>query len=76
MMRKSPTSWHSTWKQVGPYMDLGLRLVISLLMGIFGGYWLDRKLHTLPLFLLIGFLFGAFSGFLSIYHTVFSKKQK
>ncbi|NOY76591.1 MAG: AtpZ/AtpI family protein [Calditrichaeota bacterium] len=57
-------------------MDLGLRLVISLLMGIFGGYWLDRKLHTLPLFLLIGFLFGAFSGFLSIYHTVFSKKQK
>lgn len=76
MIPKSPKFWGDSWKQIGPYIDLGMRLTLSIVIGLFGGYWLDKTLHTLPLFLILGSLFGAFSGFLSIYHTVFPKKKK
>ena len=64
-------SWARSWQEVGKYLDLGLRFAISITIGLFGGYWLDKKWHTLPLFLILGMFFGAFSGFLTIYHAAF-----
>ncbi|HOT95672.1 MAG TPA: AtpZ/AtpI family protein [bacterium] len=62
---------------IGPYMDLGLQLAIAVLIGTALGYWLDKKLHTTPLLLLIGVLLGGTAGFITIYKTVYPViKQK
>jgi len=57
------------------YVDLGLRFALSIIIGVGGGYWLDSKLHTLPLFVIIGLFLGATSGFLTIYRAVYSGKR-
>ena len=76
-MRLSPKhSWQQSIREVGPYLDLGMRMALSLVVGVFGGLWLDRKIHTTPLFLIIGFFFGSIAGFWSIYRTIYIKNQK
>jgi len=61
---------------VSSSLDLGLRFALAIAFGTGGGYWLDSKFHTLPLFLIIGLFIGATSGFLTIYRTVFPKMTK
>lgn len=63
-------------KGVGPYLDLGLRFAVAVLISTGGGYWLDSKLNTIPLFLILGLFIGATSGFLTIYRAVYSEKEK
>ncbi len=53
------------------YMDLGLRFAVAIFLGVYAGNWLDSKLTTRPLFLLLGLFIGAGSGFWSIYKAVF-----
>ena len=48
-----------TQRELGRYAGLGLQFAASVGLLAFGGYWLDGRLGTLPLFLLI----GAFLGF-------------
>ncbi|MGQ0418075.1 AtpZ/AtpI family protein, partial [Bacillus sp. HC-TM] len=38
------------------------QLVGSILVGIFGGQWIDNKVGTFPLFLIIGLLLGLGTG--------------
>ncbi|WP_257348085.1 AtpZ/AtpI family protein [Pseudalkalibacillus decolorationis] len=38
------------------------QLVGSILVGIFGGMWLDRTIGTAPLFLIIGLFIGLAAG--------------
>ncbi|MGC4377370.1 AtpZ/AtpI family protein [Fictibacillus sp. Mic-4] len=51
-----------------PYRAMALmsgilsQLVGSILIGIFAGKWLDGKIGTSPLFLIIGLLLGLFAG--------------
>ncbi len=56
---------------IGPYMDLGMQMAIAVLLGTALGYWLDSKLCTRPLFIIIGVLLGATAGFMNIYRTVY-----
>jgi len=60
---------------VGAYLDLGLQFAIAVAIGVGLGYFVDDKFGTLPLFLVLGLLLGATSGFLNIYKTVFPKKS-
>jgi F0F1-type ATP synthase assembly protein I len=62
-------------KGVGRYFDLGLRFALAIVIGAGGGYWLDTKFQTLPLFLIIGLFLGATSGFLTIYRAVYPKNS-
>ncbi|RMF70565.1 MAG: AtpZ/AtpI family protein [Calditrichaeota bacterium] len=32
------------------YLDLGFRFALAILICVGGGYWLDTKIHTTPLF--------------------------
>jgi F0F1-type ATP synthase assembly protein I len=43
------------------------QLVGFILIGIFGGMWLDERSHLSPLFLVIGLLLGLFVG---VYTTI------
>ena len=43
------------------------QLAISLLVGVFGGEWLDKKLGSAPWLLIAGVFLGAGLSFYSIY---------
>ncbi|MGM0875090.1 MAG: AtpZ/AtpI family protein [Bacillota bacterium] len=68
-------------KQRHPLHAMGLmsailsQLVGSILIGIFGGKWIDDYLKTEPLFLIVGLLLGLATGvyaMLRLVHYYFS----
>lgn len=59
-------------RDIGTFADLGFRFALAVAVGSFVGYWVDEKLNTSPLFIVIGVLLGATSGFLTLYRAVYS----
>ena len=54
----------------GQYMGLGLSWALSTLLFLLGGWWLDGKLGTMPLFLILGAFVGGGAGFYSLYRHI------
>jgi ATP synthase protein I len=54
----------------GAYAGLGLQLTLSILLFLYAGQWLDRRLETAPVFLIIGVFVGAGAGFYAIYRKL------
>ena len=46
------------YRAVGSWGTLGLEIVLSVMLGFFGGRWLDGRLGTAPWLSLLGFFFG------------------
>jgi hypothetical protein len=44
------------------FSEIGFVLLIAVLAGVLGGYWLDQRLGTIPIFILIGFGTGTVGG--------------
>jgi F0F1-type ATP synthase assembly protein I len=44
------------WRGIGLALQFGSTVVGALLIGLGGGIWLDRKLHTSPLWLFVGLI--------------------
>ena len=52
------------WAAALRLTGIGFYIAACLLFGILAGLWLDNKLHTTPLFVLLGLFFGlALAGF-------------
>jgi ATP synthase protein I len=66
----SPTERKRVLRELGRYTGLGLTWALSVLFFLLIGYWLDRRLGTLPWFTLVGAFIGAAGGFLSLYKSV------
>jgi F0F1-type ATP synthase assembly protein I len=49
---------------------LGIYIAVSISIGILGGMWLDGKLHTSPLFMLIGLAAGITAAGLEVWRIV------
>jgi F0F1-type ATP synthase assembly protein I len=64
------------YAQSNRYMGLGMHFAISTLLGAGAGWWLDKTLSTLPLFLLAGMFIGAASGFYYLYKTLIEMQEK
>ncbi len=47
---------------VALFSEIGFVLLITVLVGTLAGYWVDRQLGTLPVFVLVGFAFGTTGG--------------
>ena len=56
------------------FVGLGFELAVPLLLGLFGGQWLDRRYGTAPWLLLAGVVLGAIVGFLNLYRRVVPPK--
>jgi len=54
------------WGYLVLFSEIGVSLLVTTLIGVFVGYWVDKALGTLPLFLIVGFLLGAGAGTLMI----------
>jgi len=55
-------SVNSSWKGIGKYSTVGLDLALSILVGLFGGRWLDGKLGTGHWLTIVGLGFGIATG--------------
>jgi ATP synthase protein I len=54
---------------VGIAFDLGLRLGISVILGLGGGLLLDSWLHSSPIFTLIGMVLGIAAAMFTIWNV-------
>ena len=52
------------------FSEIGISLLVTTLVGVLAGYWIDQQLGTVPIFAMVGFLAGAGSGALLIYRLV------
>lgn len=52
------------------FSEIGLSLLVTTLVGVGIGYWVDTQLGTVPVFVIIGFFIGAGSGTVLIYRLV------
>ncbi|NTU72982.1 AtpZ/AtpI family protein [Candidatus Roizmanbacteria bacterium] len=55
------------------YMNIGFYLMIPLLAGVFGGLFIDNKLHTRPAFVISGIILGAIA---SLYNLIKLTNEK
>jgi len=44
------------------FSEIGFVLLFTVLAGTLAGYWLDQRLGTVPIFVLVGFAIGGSSG--------------
>ncbi len=54
----------------GQYMGYGLTLALGTLFFLLVGWWLDSKLGTTPVLLILGAFVGAGAGFYRLYYYV------
>lgn len=51
----------------------GVQFVVAVLLFLYLGRWLDGKLHTAPLLLIVGAFVGAAASFYSLIHKLTRK---
>jgi ATP synthase protein I len=56
-------------RQLGVLSGVGLTLVISTVLGFWGGYVLDRWLGSAPWLMLAGLLLGIAAGFVNLFRA-------
>ncbi len=66
----APAGEQGTWKALGELSSIGFALVVATVVGLAGGYWLDRWLGTAPWLMLIGLGFGIAAGFVNLFRSV------
>jgi ATP synthase protein I len=54
------------------FSEIGIILLVTVLVGVLGGYWLDQQLRTLPLFVLAGLFVGLAAG-AKVVHQLISR---
>jgi ATP synthase protein I len=66
----APTGDGGTWRALGELSTIGLTLVLATVIGLAGGYALDRWLGTKPWLTLIGLGLGIAAGFVNLFRAV------
>jgi F0F1-type ATP synthase assembly protein I len=60
--------------RVGAYFvlfsEIGLVLLVTIMVGVLGGYWLDQQIGTLPVFALAGFFLGLAAGARAVWQLI------
>jgi ATP synthase protein I len=64
-----PRSDRQWMRDVGKYSGVGLTLVISSVLGLVAGIYLDRWLGTEPWLRLAGLLLGVAAGFVNLFRV-------
>jgi F0F1-type ATP synthase assembly protein I len=58
------------WKALGSYGTLGLEVALSVVVGLFGGQWLDKRFQTGGWLTWIGFAYGLAAAGRAIYRAM------
>jgi ATP synthase protein I len=70
MHEKRPRPDRRWLRQFGVLSGVGLTLVISTVLGLWGGYALDGWLGTRPWLMLVGLVLGIAAGFVNLFRAV------
>ena len=60
----------------GAAAGMGLQFAVSVVLFLLAGQWLDRKLGTAPLFLMLFVFVGAGASFYSIYRKLVEQQRR
>ncbi|MCW8811835.1 MAG: AtpZ/AtpI family protein [Ignavibacteriaceae bacterium] len=58
------------YKEIGPYLGLGLQLAVTVTIMVFIGVWLDGKFNTDPVLTIIFSFLGVFAGLYTFIKSV------
>lgn len=58
------------WAYAALFSEIGISLLVTTLVGVLVGYWVDSQLGSVPVFVIVGFAIGAGSGTVLIYRLV------
>ena len=58
------------YKEIGPYIGLGLQLAVTVTVMVFLGIWLDGKFDTTPVLTIVCAFFGVFAGMYTFIKSV------
>ncbi len=58
------------------FMGLGLQFVLSLLLFLYIGQWVDGKLGSAPWFMILGVFTGASAAFYSMYRALKAAERR
>lgn len=67
---------HGGSTSAGTFAGLGLQLAIAILLFLYLGQWLDRKLGTSPWLLILGVFVGAGAGFYNLYRKLMAEQAR
>ena len=55
---------------------VGIQFAVTLILFLFLGQWLDKRLGTTPWLLIVGVLVGASAGFYSLYRKLMAAQAR
>jgi len=58
------------YKEIGPYIGLGLQLAVTVTVMVFLGIWLDGQFETKPILTIVFAFFGVFAGMYTFIKSV------
>jgi F0F1-type ATP synthase assembly protein I len=61
---------------VAEFAGVGLQFAVSILVFVYAGQWLDRKLGTAPWMLMLGVFLGAGASFYSMYRKLTAAQRR
>jgi F0F1-type ATP synthase assembly protein I len=61
--------------ELGPYLNLGMQLAVTIVLMVFLGKWLDDKFDTSPWFIISLSLFGVFAGMYNFLKVALSSNK-
>jgi ATP synthase protein I len=68
------------WEAALRFIGVGWFIAISILLGVLGGLWLDNKIGTKPIFVIVGLILGLVVAFYGVYRMLLplmrSKRDK
>ncbi|NMB82555.1 MAG: AtpZ/AtpI family protein [Ignavibacteria bacterium] len=70
------SKFSESYRKIGPYIGLGTQLAATIILMFFLGRWLDDKLDTAPLLMIIFSFLGGFAGLYNFIKTVLLLNKK
>ena len=58
------------YKEIGPYIGLGLQLAVTVTVMVFLGIWLDGRFETKPILTIVFAFLGVFAGMYTFIKSV------
>jgi F0F1-type ATP synthase assembly protein I len=63
-------------REAAPFLGLGTTLAVIVLAGLGGGYWLDERLGTRPVLVLLGGTLGLGAALYHFFKTVAGQDKR
>jgi F0F1-type ATP synthase assembly protein I len=73
---RDATGLGRVYRQVAPYMGIGIEFTAAILLCLWAGWWVDGRFGTGPAFTLIGAFLGMSAGFYNLYRAVVGLGRK